>query len=295
MPKHSKNKTGGPIFTSHERCIIKNSTEYGNSLYRLTNDNHKKLEQCGICFKKVNQPLCCSQGHIFCKECLVENFIKQKKIIKEQSKIKQKGSYSVKVFSDPNTEKATSLKLLNYYDENNAYLDDEHLNKKLIYLEKNQLCKDQIKFTSDDDKKKENFWLPENSTVENIKKEEKLLLNFTVCPIGFHKASFSEYFEIIFDFIDEINSKCSSCGSCLGFNKVYSFQSCGHIICSKCISTIFSNELEDVDLNKNIENKLCCVKCDNISLRLIKLQQTFSDFYIGENSIKTRVEQNFKC
>jgi nitric oxide synthase-interacting protein len=44
----------------------------------------KKFEQCSLCLNVLSDPLTCNKGHIFCKACIVENLIFQKKEIKKK-------------------------------------------------------------------------------------------------------------------------------------------------------------------------------------------------------------------
>ena len=86
MSRHSKNNTGSSIFTYGERQKLKELNEWGEVTSRIGADSQKKFEQCSLCLNKINNPVCCSKGHMFCKECIYENLLFQKK----QNKIKQK-------------------------------------------------------------------------------------------------------------------------------------------------------------------------------------------------------------
>ena len=46
----------------------------------------KKFELCTLCLAKVVKPVACLQGHLFCKQCLIENLIEQKKEKKREIK-----------------------------------------------------------------------------------------------------------------------------------------------------------------------------------------------------------------
>jgi len=48
-------------------------------LNRIVEDSMKKFEQCTLCLSKVVRPVICMKGHLFCRDCLVENLVEQKK------------------------------------------------------------------------------------------------------------------------------------------------------------------------------------------------------------------------
>ena len=81
MPsKHSKNNTAKGYFTYHE----KKKAGYGSMHARLGKDAMKAFDHCTLCLQPVVQPLCCNEGHIFCKECIYSNLLTQKKTIKKE-------------------------------------------------------------------------------------------------------------------------------------------------------------------------------------------------------------------
>jgi nitric oxide synthase-interacting protein len=96
MAKHSKNNCGNSVFTYVERKMLKYKNLWGDIVDRMGQDSQKMFEQCSICLSFAVNPVCCPKGSIFCKQCLLENFIHQKeetkKLIKkyeEQEKAKE--------------------------------------------------------------------------------------------------------------------------------------------------------------------------------------------------------------
>ena len=86
MSKHSKNNRGSSVFTYMERKMLKQKNLWGDIKGRLSQDNQKSFEQCSICLSFVVNPVCCYKGSIFCKQCLLENFLFQKQEIKKLTK-----------------------------------------------------------------------------------------------------------------------------------------------------------------------------------------------------------------
>lgn len=78
MPqRHSKNNNDLAFFTYDE----KRKLGYGTQKERLGKDSIKPFDACCLCLKPYIDPLCCQKGHVFCKECILECLLSQKKDI----------------------------------------------------------------------------------------------------------------------------------------------------------------------------------------------------------------------
>lgn len=78
MPqRHSKNNNDLAFFTYDE----KRKLGYGTQKERLGKDSIKPFDACSLCLKPFIDPLCCQKGHVFCKECILECLLSQKKDI----------------------------------------------------------------------------------------------------------------------------------------------------------------------------------------------------------------------
>jgi len=82
MSRHAKNNTASAVFTYYERSILK----YGTQKQRLGKDSMKHFDACSLCLQPAVDPLCCAQGHLYCKECIYENILSQKKEIKRNKR-----------------------------------------------------------------------------------------------------------------------------------------------------------------------------------------------------------------
>ena len=90
MSRHSKNCTAHSIFTYNEKLKLmrdSGTTGFGTNKARIGKDSQKRFDQCDLCLNRVSEgsgpksdaAVVCKQGHLFCRECIVENLIKQKK------------------------------------------------------------------------------------------------------------------------------------------------------------------------------------------------------------------------
>lgn len=82
MPRHSKNNTALGFFTNAERDML----TYGTQQQRVGRDSMKNFDACFLCLQTARDPMCCSMGHLACKECIFENILMQKK---EMSRLKK--------------------------------------------------------------------------------------------------------------------------------------------------------------------------------------------------------------
>ena len=60
--------------TYYERSLLRKET----AAKRLGGDSFKPLDHCYLCLSRLNDPVACSHGHLFCRECAISNLITQK-------------------------------------------------------------------------------------------------------------------------------------------------------------------------------------------------------------------------
>ena len=83
MPRHAKNNTASAYFTAQE----KQKLEYGTVTKRLGSESFRTFDCCSLCLKVLQSPKACHKGHLFCKECIFENLLAQRKKIKRQQQM----------------------------------------------------------------------------------------------------------------------------------------------------------------------------------------------------------------
>jgi nitric oxide synthase-interacting protein len=66
MTKHSKNNTASSIFSYAEYKKL----DYGTKRQRLGNESMRQFDACSLCLQRAREPLSCTSGHLFCKECV---------------------------------------------------------------------------------------------------------------------------------------------------------------------------------------------------------------------------------
>jgi len=78
--RHAKNNTALGFFTNYE----KQKTDWGSKKVRLGKETTKKFDCCTTCLKICEDPMCCPNGDLFCKGCILQSLLTQRKKIKQQ-------------------------------------------------------------------------------------------------------------------------------------------------------------------------------------------------------------------
>ncbi|POS72554.1 zinc finger containing protein [Diaporthe helianthi] len=84
---HSKRNTSRPVFTAHERAMAKSA--WSSSSARLNRDSFLLFGSCSLCLESAVDPVACSDGDIFCRECALKNILAQKREIKRLEKARE--------------------------------------------------------------------------------------------------------------------------------------------------------------------------------------------------------------
>ncbi|KAM0334055.1 hypothetical protein ACHAQA_001075 [Verticillium albo-atrum] len=85
---HSKRNTSRSVFTSYERDLAK--AAWASNTARLTRDSYLPFGSCYLCLEIARDPVSCSHGDIFCRECAISNLLAQKKEIKRLTRAREK-------------------------------------------------------------------------------------------------------------------------------------------------------------------------------------------------------------
>ena len=257
MLKHSKNNRGSSVFTYMERKMLKQKNLWGDIKGRLSQDNQKSFEQCSICLSLAINPVCCPKGSLFCKQCLLENFLFQKQEIK---------------------------KITKKYEDQQQKKDQEKSKEKVE--NKNENDNNMIKAVEiyKDNKNhdlKKCFWNFEhlNPFVPEIKEKPKNVLHYPGCENS-HIMGSKEYINLNMNLNnDEKKNKfiCPICEKILNIQKIIALKKCGHVFCLKCFD----------DICKVKEN---CPSCDTKFISSDKIMMKFTPTsYSTHNKVTSKI------
>lgn len=241
MPqRHSKNNNDLAFFTYDE----KRKLGFGTQKERLGKDSIKPFDACSLCLKPFIDPMTCPKGHVFCKECILECLLSQKKDIKRKlaaHAVQQKQE------KEEEEEKLMSQKAreLDAFDQQNHGAVPQYSDRNQSRDKNGFHGANSVKVTSYEEealRTMKAFWLP-SATPEASAKVEAPSTN-TVCPEGKEKLKLKSLFPIIFTEDNSSKKKSTSldksfiCPSCkvtlTNTLSLVAISSCGHVFCKKC-------------------------------------------------------------
>lgn len=270
MSRHSKNNTANACFTYHEKKMCK--LDYGTVSSRIGADSQRKFDQCFLCNFEVKDPVTCLKGHIFCKECILDNLVKQKKNIKfkveqyekrletmkkvEHLRKREVNEQAIKTFEKDHFEQVAVKKVNSCNDsmyQKTSYNEDE---KKIAIhnaIVDKIKTKSQTFYYNDKDNKSKliqsSFWMPESDTQRKLDLENALVLNPETAPCtdmrcpadNVHKIKVKTLFPLKLDKL-EGSYNCFNCKNKQMFQKIKSLLSCGHVMCGTCVDKYCTNQ-----------------------------------------------------
>ncbi|KAI0117568.1 ENOS interacting protein [Hypoxylon sp. NC0597] len=84
---HSKRNTSRAVFTSHERALARQA--WSATTARLSRESFLPFSSCGLCLEIAVDPVSCTHGDVFCRECALANILAQKKEIRRLEKVRE--------------------------------------------------------------------------------------------------------------------------------------------------------------------------------------------------------------
>ncbi|MES1919205.1 hypothetical protein MHBO_001068 [Bonamia ostreae] len=274
MTRHSKNNTSLGYFTKAEKDKLKK--DYGTIEARLDKRSIKNFCDCGICLKTAINPLCCNEGHIFCRECILKNILAQRKSHKNLKMAYKNHKASLKNKQNIEIEKAKTEALKTFEKTNNT----------LNFADSNSQL--EVETKSLENEYDSSVWglrvkTPENK-IRQIKKPNKLKI---ICPrkqktsentkMGTldHQISFKKLAKISF-LLKNGEIWCKICDRKINNNcQTVALVDCGHVFCQKCVE-------------KALKNSKICIECEEKFKKYQKLEKGGSGFAAHGNNIEAK-------
>mmetsp|Transcript_13305 Transcript_13305/g.14701 ORF Transcript_13305/g.14701 Transcript_13305/m.14701 type:complete len:307 (+) Transcript_13305:26-946(+) len=257
MSRHSKNNTASAVFTYAERQRI---GHWGTQKTKLGEDSQRRFEQCFICLHKAEKPACCPDGHIFCRECAIENLVNQRKekerdleawTAQEELKVRDKAEEIKR-----NEEKRKSDFVKAQKDVSTAILkadytapidDQDDVAKTHKFMKEYHAAKKVVSNTTTKELLQESFWVPDTTPNADASKVNKPDVKVLLCPsvVGLKVTGTNSKLHTL-KLKDLVNLKleeddgsegfaCYVCKKKLKHQKVGALRKCGHVMCHDCI------------------------------------------------------------
>ncbi|CAK86095.1 unnamed protein product (macronuclear) [Paramecium tetraurelia] len=294
MSRHSKNNTANPVFTYAERKMVK---DFGTQNSRVGSDSQRPFDFCYLCISRVIEPLTCEKGHLFCRECIIQNMVKQKqeneKLIAAYNQKKQQQEHKQQQQDEAQQkEKEQNFEKLDYQNDVierrqfkskveeklQGYINLEAEQKKKV-LEKMQLKGKEMLTMSKKDLTCKNFWVPESQPEQQ---EEKLEQPKNICRCPANRDHEIKLKKLYPAKLNDNNGEtkevfCYACNKTLKYQKIGMSKHCGHVMCMSCISSICLPDKKCMVCNKDFEKK-----------DIIQLQEAHSGF-ASHNQVEVKI------
>lgn len=248
MGKHSKNVTNAPTFRHKERAQL----DWGTQTQRVGADSLKALSGCGVCLHVAATPVICSQGHLFCHECVLESLLAQKAAIKEAAKRFDEALHADKKRRQAAAAAEVQAETDKFVAVNSsvvAAVAVESASSSTAAASSNADAKHRElkrKMRDEDEKRGLNcFWAHQNVPQAPDEAAVPPPPPCTMCPDGgTHELKLKQLTHVLFKLADgaaEADVDRYECPSCLKRLKngvdVVVLTSCGHALCAPCNAT----------------------------------------------------------
>lgn len=230
--------------------------DYGVKKSRIGQDSQRKFNQCHLCLSVAKDPVSCLKGHIFCRDCIMNNLLAQKKTIAQNKQAfeKEKEREEIKDFlKKRKAEEAETTEFekdalemgalkkikdvqkdfnikMKYDIEDYEKLEKEQIisqmrNKKTLGFDNHEMKKEMIQTS---------FWVAESSKdrLELLEKTKKSIEEFKpknqmICPgDNKHPIKLKDLFPLKFENNQFV---CYASKKELKFQKVVALRTCGHV------------------------------------------------------------------
>jgi nitric oxide synthase-interacting protein len=212
MTRHSKNNTAGAFFTSAERAKL----EYGTQSQRLGRESFRRADACHLCLKVAVEPVCCTDGHLFCRECILSYIITRRTQLAQQLK-------------DHEAQEERKAQ------EKKDIQDEEH-RKRVANFERTSSGVKRAKTQSSGPKVDSAFWLPSKapSAASNVVVPKKEIH----CPAGEHGIAAKKFIPVQWT-KNKNECICRICGDSIAKAVgIVLLRECGHVFCKTCLDEV---------------------------------------------------------
>lgn len=242
MVRHSTQNNSGAVFTHYERSLL----NYGNRKRKLVEENQKYPDDCNLCLSSAREPTSCSYGHIFCRECMIENLISQKEEINRLKK-------------EYESQRINSMKRLEH-EESRVKLQNIHVFERAQKGSRDQTDPKRVKLQEETiSNSQSSFWLPDQTPSAPALQHSEFKLK-PLCPMStennIHQISLKSVIRVQFT-TEEIGGikkhVCPACHKAMAKTvKAVLTIPCGHVLCFHCTKRFV------------FESKICFVCGENI-------------------------------
>ncbi|KAG5519946.1 hypothetical protein PMAC_000223 [Pneumocystis sp. 'macacae'] len=324
MSRHSKRNTSLSFFTNYERSIL----DYGTKKQRLESDSFRQFDACHLCMSQTRDTVSCQEnGDIFCRVCIMENLLSQRKEIKKIEEEIEKKKRQDEI-EDKRMEEIAKRRAIKDFEaqqmianlhHQNTY-NDEVLQKKeikeifeldkeeLLKIAKNDRDREKLKYIKEQKMqsipKMNSFWIPSLTPSVNVKEAIKKRKMTPICPASSanksHKISLKTLISVHFTENDLSENKypqriCPACKKKLSnISGAYLMKLCGHVICTVCLDQFVrdSGVCYVCETSLYLEEKNATK--DTSKLLIVELSKEGTGFSAKKNAMAKKIDVAFQ-
>ncbi|WFD44412.1 hypothetical protein MPSI1_003080 [Malassezia psittaci] len=256
---------------------------WGSRRLRLTVESMRAFYACCLCLQKAQRPVCCAEGHIFCKvrevlmvqECILSDLVTQKTQLAEHAK-RRAELLEKKAEQEREQLAVAEQERIHAFEQTANGIGNPSLKRKSSESHHSDTSRSS-KSRTDHEEHPENpaFWLPTMAPEQEVDALQQMAQDdrpsTTLCIAGSdkpHKLTMKSLRPVHFhtrQIHDKQQFYCPSCKKELAhIAQVSVLRNCGHVLCMACTKQLISGPLQREEAN---------VACPECSEAVTKSQQ----------------------
>ena len=220
---------------------------WGSRSLRLSKENMRAFNACHLCLQTAQQPVCCPEGHLYCKMCILSDILKQKSVLAEHAKRcedhaqeEHKEAAQVKASAD--------AKRVATFERNESLIAP---GSKRKHEEMGDMPRKRAE-SSDAASSMPAFWLPNMAPQVHDQgaKSSPDRASTTLCTATRpHKLLAKHLIQVCFSIRPRDGQDQTFCPCCkkeyTNVSQTYVLRPCGHVFCASCTATLVTKPLEE--------------------------------------------------
>lgn len=256
---------------------------WGSRSLRLSKENMRAFNACHLCLQTAQQPVCCTEGHLYCKVCILSDLVKQKSILAEHAKRRE--DRAQEEHKEAAQAKATAdAERVAIFERNESFIAPGSKRKieEVAYTPRKRAE------PSDHASSMPAFWLPNLAPQahDHVTPDTCARVSTTLCTAAKpHKLLAKHLVHVCFSKRQRDGQDQTFCPCCkkeyTNVSQTYVLRPCGHVLCASCTATLVTKPLEE------LEKTTSCPECSsNIQARrdVIPLEREGTGFASGGKS-----------
>eukprot|EP00347_Sterkiella_histriomuscorum_P009633 403340461 len=258
------------------------------------------------------------KGHLFCRNCIIENLVSQKKEKDIQNKLYMRNQQE-KQAQQTEERQQEAIQKINIFEKKELSLPqslvsqkelkyqemDSELREKLQNIDEKVAYKNALAATREEAKQdwiKTSFWAPDNQPKakdDEINAPSKKMKCPAVKDNNSHSIKLKELVNLKLDENENHKFVCWICKKALGHQKIVSIKKCGHVMCKECVLSYCKLDSDNHQSSKqlNDNDKFGCSVCSKTFERkdIIEMKESGSSFS-SHSKVEASIQKpSFHC